>query len=389
MPASIRSHSLAEETDTPNKRRKVEPAEECVDALRAVSGIGERSKNLWFDDGNVIISAEGRAFKVHASVLMLRSEVLKELLNGPALARLPERLEGCPVLRVEDKGRDFEYLFTIIYNGGNRRALISSFEYSYNNAGCSSWLNSQRPPIAYVEFRAVVTVAVKYKVKEIIDEAIYRLSRVFSTRSIDDWNPYLKPDGDKTPIALDENDCIDVLRVARLLNMRSILPLVFYACCNIEDRQITAGVFYYEDNSDLARFNEDDLHTYLKGRCTLIKESMKVKRALQELAISIRAALCPSKSRCRYALQKLCLAALDADFYHKPSAIDSVDRWLDVTEEKRNAKLCQHCDGVLRNLINERREEAWRKLGKIFGIEEWPAGQSQEGEDNYATAAAS
>ncbi|EKM58594.1 uncharacterized protein PHACADRAFT_171872 [Phanerochaete carnosa HHB-10118-sp] len=350
MPASTRSNSHAGEVDTPNKKRKIQ-SEERIDSLQAAPEIGERSKDLWFDDGSVIVAAKDRAFKVHASVLMLRSEVFKELLNGPALAQLPEKLEGCPVLRVEDEGRDFEYLLAIIYNGGN----------------------SLRPPIDYTEFRVVVAVAVKYKVKEIINEPIYRLSQVFPTGSVDDWDPDLRPDGDKTPIALVRDDCIDVLSIARLLNMNSILPLVFYTCCNIEEMAAISWGVNHGDGPEFGHISEEDLHTYLEGRQALMKETKK---------LAGYPANCTTRPQCLLTFQNLSFAALDADFYHEPSPINGMDAWLDTAKEKPNAKPCRHCDKVLRKFINGRREEAWCKLGDIFCIAEWPAGQPTHSELN-------
>ncbi|GJE89939.1 BTB/POZ domain-containing protein [Phanerochaete sordida] len=237
MPASTRSRSLADDIGTPSIRRKVE-SEQPEDAplLPAAVETPEHSTDFWFDEGNVIISARQKSFKLHTSILMLHSEVFKTLLNSAALAQLQERLDSCPVLRVDDMGTDFEDLLHIIYNGAN-----------------SPWFDRQEPPIGYNDFRVIVKIAVKYEVKEIIKEAKHRLSWVFPADAPDKWDPDLQPDGDNTSVALTYPDCIDVLSLARMLDMRSTLPLIFYACSNIDDDDIFAkGTIFHDEHVRLS-----------------------------------------------------------------------------------------------------------------------------------------
>ena len=124
MSGSSRSSFDVEQEISSRKRRKVEPQEHHgIVQHRAgtpVPDIGERCTDFWFDEGNIIIAALDRAFRVHTSILVLRSEVFKTLLSNAALSQLAERLNGCPILRVDDKGQDLHDLLYIIYNGGNR-----------------------------------------------------------------------------------------------------------------------------------------------------------------------------------------------------------------------------------------------------------------------------
>ncbi|GJE89892.1 hypothetical protein PsYK624_060040 [Phanerochaete sordida] len=343
-----------------NKRRKVEPGEPADAPPPPAPDIGERSTDFWFDEGNVIVASRGKAFRVHTGILMLRSEVFKRLLNGPVLAQQPEQLEGCPIVRVQDGAREFHDLLHIIYNGGN-----------------SDWLKTKRPPIAYDDFRIVVPIAVKYEVQEIVEEARYRLSRIFPTSSLHNWDPSLCPDGDATALQLVHLDCIDALRLARLLDLPALIPLIFYAICNIADlAEVAAGVDY-EDGAPRAVLAPDDLRTYLVGRQALMQESLRVLRALHELGAEkgARVAGCSSPKRCRPAFHALALTALDDELYCEPSPIDNMETWLaNVARTTPEARPCKHCDEAVRKLINERREEAWRKLGTIFGVPEWPAG---------------
>ncbi|GJE89893.1 hypothetical protein PsYK624_060050 [Phanerochaete sordida] len=368
MPASTRSRRSTDDADMPNKRRKVEPAEDVENALRDES-LGERSEEFWFEDGSIILAAQGMSFRVHKGVLALRSDVFKTLLDDPSL----EQLEGCPVLRVEDRGRDLRDLLHIMYNGGK-----------------SDWLSSSRPPIQYSAFRRVVDIALKYNIEEVLSEARYKLSRVFPTDSVENWHNGLRADDDDTPLVLCHADCIDLVRITRLLAMNSILPLVLYACCNIRPLGRFAHGVTLEGVSDPVTLAPNDLGLCLRGLNRLMLESGRLMRVFQDLAFSSRARSdqCATLAQCRQALQLLSLAAVDGGLYSDPSAIDFMDSWLDQQEKKPNAKPCQHCDTVLRDLINERREQTWCKLGKIFEVAEWPAGQKKPADEPVADAPA-
>ncbi|GJE89899.1 hypothetical protein PsYK624_060110 [Phanerochaete sordida] len=363
MPASTRSRTSTDDADTPNKRRKVEPEGDEV-ALSDVE-LGERSKDLWFEDGGVILAAQGMSFRVHKGLLALRSDVFKALLDDAALRERPEAVEGCPVVRVEDRGKDLHDLLHIIYNGAN-----------------SDWHSSSRPPIKYSDFRRVVDIALKYDIKDILAEAKYRLSQVFPTDNVDDWVYNLQPLGDETPLVLVFGHCIDIVRISRLLGMHSILPLVFYTCCNIIPFEDIARGVESEGIPGRLTLSPEDLFSCLKGRDQLLRHETRIMRAFQELAAHshARSDKCTTQAKCRKALQLLDLSAIDGGLYNEPDPIDHMDSWLDEQEAMPNARPCQHCDEMLRQLMNERRKETWCKLGEIFGVPEWPAGQKDVAE---------
>ena len=217
----------------------------------------------------------------------------------------------------------------------------------------------------------------KYKVKDVIEEAVHRLSRIFPTGSLKSWDDDLRPDGDDTPVEISHIDCIDVLRLVRLLGIPSILPLVFYACCNIPGSDlanIADGVAYGEE---VSRLDQADLRKYLTGRESLMEESSQTLKAFFELSASAaqRPAACASPPGCRHALELLGLVALNNNWFCDPAALCGINWWLDEEEAKPNAKPCALCDQALRKLIDDRREETWKNLGTIFDIPEWPAGQ--------------
>lgn len=131
MGPSTRSRTRVHDTDTLNKRRKVEQEQPEV-SQEVVPQVGERHESLWFRDGNVVVAGQGKAFRVHSGILAFHSSVFKTLLSDPALAALPERLEGCPVLWTGDRSETLAQLLQIIYDGGKR--CVAALYYLY----CSS-----------------------------------------------------------------------------------------------------------------------------------------------------------------------------------------------------------------------------------------------------------
>ncbi|GJE89895.1 BTB/POZ domain-containing protein [Phanerochaete sordida] len=355
MPASTRSLRSADGADMPNKRRKVEPDDDEESALRGVE-LGDRAEHLWFEDGNVILAARGMSFRVHKGILALRSDVFRTMLDDASR----EQVEGRPVFRVEDQGKDLRDLLHIIYNGGN-----------------SDWLSSSRPTIEYADFRRVVDIALKYNINEVISEAKYRLSRVFQTDSLENWDSDLSPDGDQTPLSIYRRDCIDLLPLSRRLGMHSILPLVFYTCCNVNPVEKLAHGVQLDGVPKRVYLAPNDLALCLKGRESLSQESSRIMRVLHELASADRAPSerCTMQARCRKAFLILSLFALDKHLYFESSVLVPMDDWLDDYEEQPNARPCRHCDAVLRKRMDDRRKAVWCKLGEIFGSVEWPAGK--------------
>ena len=67
---------------------------------------------FWFDDGNVILTAQGVRFRVHQGVLARRSQVFVDMF---ADARQP--FDDCPVVALSDYKYDVEHMLSALYDG--------------------------------------------------------------------------------------------------------------------------------------------------------------------------------------------------------------------------------------------------------------------------------
>ena len=75
-----------------------------------------RHKDLWFEDGNIVLLAQGTGFKVHRSVLARHSTVFKDLflLGSPSA---DETLDGVAVVSLHDDPHELADLLDVLYNG--------------------------------------------------------------------------------------------------------------------------------------------------------------------------------------------------------------------------------------------------------------------------------
>ena len=76
----------------------------------------QHDNKLWFDDGNIVLVADNRAFCVHRSMLIRDSQVFKDLfeLSQPSLE---EELDGLPMVRLHDSPHELADLLHVIYGG--------------------------------------------------------------------------------------------------------------------------------------------------------------------------------------------------------------------------------------------------------------------------------
>ena len=68
--------------------------------------------NLWFDDGNIILSVRGTHFRVHRGVLARHSKVFKDMTSIPQ----PPAADSCPTVPLDDDPEDWEKLLKIMYD---------------------------------------------------------------------------------------------------------------------------------------------------------------------------------------------------------------------------------------------------------------------------------
>ena len=386
MTASTRSRSRTDDVNTSNKKRKLEEDSDPdpTVVLQGQAGVGQHYDSLWLDDGNVIVACRWKAFKVHASILSHQLSVFKNLLSGPALVALMERLEGCPVLRMDDEGDALARLLQILYDGGKRCVIVchSSPRQDYIvNLSSSDWFRQKKRKIHFEDFRKVVIIAAKYQVQAVMDEAVARLSEYYPSSSLSDWASTVFTDEDKdgdSPDAgsldISRADSFAVVSLARLLNAPSILPTALYQCSKGTDVELLLHSINYDD--EIVRLSKEDLQLCLSARRRLLEGNSRIFRPLLEFRSQLHPELCSTKPACRKAVDQIVLNALDIGVANTAFTLEDLGSWLTNVQvpvkDPRKKKLCVRCDRTLQGAIRKRQEGCWNELGDIFNVKPWP-----------------
>ena len=73
----------------------------------------QRHKELWFEDGNVVLVAQDTAFRVFRGLLAEHSTVFADMFATSSPAS-EETLDGCPVVRLSDSSHDLAHLLRVV-----------------------------------------------------------------------------------------------------------------------------------------------------------------------------------------------------------------------------------------------------------------------------------
>ncbi|GJE89900.1 hypothetical protein PsYK624_060120 [Phanerochaete sordida] len=374
MPTATRGHVRAAAADDgadapPHKRQKTE-SHEGGPALAEREREPERDAVLWFEDASVVLAAENKLFKVHAGVLGHHSPVFKELLSAPALAALEERLDGCPVLRTNDKGASLARLLRIIYDGVQ-----------------SDWFASG-VRLDFADLRRVAIVAAKYQVPAVLDEVKSRLRAFYPTASLQAWRAVVfddesGADGSRGTLAIRTWDSIAVIGLCRLLKMPDILPVVLYECCSkVSAANLVRGVTC---GDELVRLTEDGLLLCLRARDLLVAETARMSN---DFIVKPQAG-CTSPQSCATKLEQLRFQVINADVASSPNPLDAWIPYTAAQYDDAEKKPCALCADALMGSLEGAVEAVWRRLGEILDLPHWPpnnAGEQAGGDNGVGNA---
>lgn len=108
--------------DQPNPKRKRADDGSVDDSHSPAEPI---RSDIWYEDGNVVLQAEGVQFRVHKSILAQSSSVFRDMFSFPQPPPSDEdmMIEGCPVVHLTDSAEEVRYVLQAIFE---RKCVVGS-----------------------------------------------------------------------------------------------------------------------------------------------------------------------------------------------------------------------------------------------------------------------
>ncbi|KAI1787704.1 hypothetical protein LXA43DRAFT_1028014 [Ganoderma leucocontextum] len=321
----------------------------------------QRDEDVWLSDGNiVIVAADTMAFRVHKSILSLRSEVFRDLFLLPnADAATMETMDGCPVVRVSDSPDDIRRLFLVLCCGKN---------YYYDGDALVA--------VPFEVLASLIRMGHKYALQDILDHALSRLKKYYTN----DLSAWKDPESRARYVTATDDDAPTVVTLGRLTNTPSLLPTALLVCT-----EIAADYWEESDGSIVSRIASLPVSDQLQ--LTAAKASLAEACATRPLRLlaSVPCPGCMRSAFCRAAREAPLDALRDRDVlpsFSDHNALKPVAEtfWGDVHWRR----LCANCREVLLEIDEIEIKVLWGSLPDIFALgldkDTWQSGSAGTGQ---------
>ncbi|KAH9833970.1 uncharacterized protein C8Q71DRAFT_154717 [Rhodofomes roseus] len=179
-----------------------------------------RDEELWFPDGNVVLEAQGRAFRVYQGLLAHHSEIFRDLFTVPQ-PTTTEMYEECPIVHLTDQPEDLRQLLRVIYHGNRYYPADEQLEFAI--------------------VAALVRMSHKYAIEHIRDSYLSRMKSCFC-EDLDDFRKFRSQSGSPSmKLCVTATDAIAAVNIARLTETLSMLPSALFFCCLLKTETLING----------------------------------------------------------------------------------------------------------------------------------------------------
>ncbi|KAJ7113335.1 hypothetical protein C8R43DRAFT_1039923 [Mycena crocata] len=313
----------------------------------------QRVQDLWFDDGNLVIQAENKHFRVFRGILAARSPVFQDMLSFPQPSDA-ELVEGCPLVRFPDCAWKVTVFLKAIFLPDFFKAYPAPMEFD-TILGCLRL--SHKYGVDYLRRTALIHLSAGYDTtlsrwdrKDVVDDNL--------SYGLISWGGW--PD--------DEAHAIYFIQLAREVNALWLLPVAFYRLANtFSTDQIGRDVFHGTVwNGMPASLSVLDQEAFLKGYNIQSRSTWAILRFLSR----------PQQiSGCQFSAG--CLAARLSVLENIQSTIHNgpyipLDIWgEDEWEMLDEYEMCFVCFEVLRKIHTAARQAFWDALPQMYGLPPW------------------
>ncbi|KAJ7150444.1 hypothetical protein C8R43DRAFT_1067909 [Mycena crocata] len=311
----------------------------------------QRLHDLWFEDGNLVIQAGNRQFRVYRGILAARSPVFQDMLSFPQPVD-SELVDGCPIVRIPDSAMEATVFLKAIFLPDSFRPYPAETTYDIL-AGC-------------------LRLGHKYGVDSLRRQALIHLSSYHPTSLstwdhpdfVDDAHLSFSPISWAYPRDLSYN--MSVVELAREIDAPWVLPITFYRLSNALStgrlgREIFVGTVY---NGVTTSLSEQDQVSFLKGHNIQNHSAADVLRFLshpQEIED------CDAPTECF--MERIRVLDELREGIQKNSCV-ALNIW-DAEDWERLEDLCSSCHEVLRETHANARQAFWDKLPEMYGLPSW------------------
>ncbi|TFK26534.1 hypothetical protein FA15DRAFT_667429 [Coprinopsis marcescibilis] len=331
------------------------------------------AERLWFDDGNIILQAEDKQFKVHKSFLARHSKVLAGMLSAPGSGvHNPNcrtghaatysstggtSVDNCPVVTLPDSGEDWEELLTVLYDTFRK---VKSTE-----------------PYQVGTLIAMLRLGHKYEFDDCKEEALTCILEEFPHQSrmrLFDYftvNPNYHTEGIMCGPKLitfgSEHSFFDLLNVAVELRLEPILPVLLLMAVYLPAFPATIFEGTKSISGNITTLVSPSIQQLI------ISAREKLQRAVGDVIYpflldgrTIPAPKCQSRDQCEANRLKL----IQTIWVPLPS-LDHAFPFGRSHKLLSEHGLCARCEEIGREYTSDGHEALWNSLPRLFGLGDW------------------
>ncbi|KAH6907633.1 hypothetical protein BKA70DRAFT_1283560 [Coprinopsis sp. MPI-PUGE-AT-0042] len=303
----------------------------------------ERSTTVWLDDGNIILEAEGKQFRVHKSILSQNSRVFEDMFKVPQpLPTCENTVDGCPVVKLEGDDSDhWEWLLELLYDGRRNYATSSRLEFGL--------------------IEALITLGDKYGFEHLQKDALAEIENSFPRQ----LTYFSSNDYPEAGFCMTASDTLcDVINLAQWFKIETSLPALYYFSLIYDLPNILVTGLCGETGKQ-TEISEETRLTLITGRDRICEGMAKHQfRWLWPDSRLIPSKECTRQTSCRNALDVL-LARFWRPVPQVISALRPYNKTLHATG------LCSTCTSIVQTEYRKGQKTFWMELPTYFNLPPW------------------
>ncbi|KAJ7074669.1 hypothetical protein C8F01DRAFT_32547 [Mycena amicta] len=290
-----------------------------------------RQSDLWYSDGNLIVVAGTRAFRVYANFLAAKSKTFAEM-------RPSDMIEGIPAVQLNDPEEDAEDFLKGIFD--------------------TDYFMPPPSPTKLSTVLAVLRLSHKYNVQFLIRRALRHLNVVYPT-NLAEFLAIPSPSHIEYPETKLAGH-LRALKAAMDVDAQWLLPAIHYCISCAPLRSILAARPSWSALSEQTQFFIVTTHAWRLHRFEKVHEG-PLNPVDESLCSDPRGCL---RTQATYATRLVAIIGRD-------QPLDAIRFWDEPGIEGYLKRRCENCAKGIRESINIMQGMVWDALPRTFEFPEW------------------